>query len=167
MSERKKLINLIYLAGYMDYRGGDTKPVDWRKKITRMADKEHIDTISPFLVPKVPEGVRYVKRTACVDRDKGYINDVDAILVDFTRDDINSAGTSMEIKHAYDLGKLVVAFVGKRETIPLWIEHHITAAFETPEQALTFIVNHNRRQMAQKEEELLQITEDIPEKEKK
>lgn len=164
MSEKQKLIKLLYLAGYMDYRGEDTAPIKWRQKITKASDKNGIDVINPFLIPKVPAGAKYIKRTACVERDKKYIEWADAVLADFTREDINSIGTSMEVKHAWDNGKMVVAFVGKRENIPLWLEYHCTAVFESPEQALTYIVNHNRRQAAGKEEEMLQFSEEEEDK---
>lgn len=116
---------------------GDSEANDWRseaKKIFASLPIMYVTCLDPMI--RDYRGVTDIAYREIVDLDKIDIRSCDIVLANCTQP---SAGTSMEIFYAHQLGKIVVPIV--EGTPSPWIKYHSTTIQPTLESAINWILD--------------------------
>lgn len=122
----------IYLAGPI-FMCSDGDANDWRSR-ARDELEGHFKILNPMI--RDYRNVTDIAYREIVDLDKIDIRNSDIILANCTQ---SSAGTSMEIFYAHQLGKIVVAVVDGQPSP--WIKYHSTTIQPTLEDAIVWIID--------------------------
>jgi len=125
----------VYLCGPIFEKTND-ECRGWRSYATEIADQYSIDVFNPMR--RDYRGVQQENQSSIVVLDKREITLSDVLLVNWQGP---SAGTSMEIIYAYDLGKpIVLVYQGK--PLSPWVEYHVTQIVPDLDDAFYWI-NYN------------------------
>ena len=123
----------IYLCGPINMCT-DEEANDWR---TQVKDNPLLREYFQFLDPMIRDyrGVEQAAYREIVDLDKIDVRNSDIILANCTKP---SAGTSMEIFYAHQLGKMIVTVAP--EPVSPWIRYHSTTIQPTLDGAIDWIL---------------------------
>jgi len=121
----------VYLAGPIE-NCTDAEAGEWREYATVELNKIGYDVLDPFRRDYRGVADKYYKEI--VEEDKKEIRETDYIIANCFKP---SAGTSMEIFMAWDIGKPAIVVVSG-PTNP-WIKYHAREAVETLEDAFAVL----------------------------
>jgi nucleoside 2-deoxyribosyltransferase len=130
----------VYLGGPLQASAGD-RDLKWRRIASRFLSSYGIKAINPsrgFKTIADEEAARTPQEI--VTRDLRDVGRADLLLVNFTTDTYPAIGTAIEIKAAFDAGTPVIA-VWPFDRLPVFLDYHAAAVFDTLDDALSAVVN--------------------------
>jgi nucleoside 2-deoxyribosyltransferase len=134
-------VKSVYLCGAIDFVS-EKETSNWRNEATKKLNDLGIYVYDPCFASTIHNTLTIVRE------DLSRIKKSDVLLVNFSNENVNACGTSMEIRQAYEWGKHIVAFVGERgiHNVPRWLKFHAVITKHL-DKAIEYIdgINHRRR----------------------
>jgi hypothetical protein len=133
--EIKQEDNVVYLAGSIYGKASLAEANDWRLKATEKLEAAGYIVLNPLRDKE--EGIEYMP-DFIVHRDLDDIKRASILLVEMNTPGVPIAGTSMEIRKAFDWGKRIILW-GTANRGSYWLQYHKTEWVDTLEEALDLL----------------------------